>query len=127
MALDFKKDEKFEDFGSLEEYFKNYGDCTVSIEDIEEPNIKLIIISNQEIEFRLLCSIPLSNIIRQKGGFPEEMDGYRVLRIKKNDVESYFRVSQSIDIDLNQLDSEIEKLDKTLIGNKRFVFKIENM
>lgn len=127
MALEFKKDEKFEDFGSLEEFFSKYGDCSVEIDDIDEPNIRLIFTSNQDIEIRFLCSIPLSDIIRQEGGFPIGMEGYRILRITKNDGSSYFRISQSIDIDINQPDSEIEKLDKTLRGNKRFVLKIDKI
>ncbi len=127
MAIEFKKDEKFEDFGSLEEFFSKYGDCSVEIDDIDEPNIRLIFISNQDIEIRFLCSVPLSDIIRQEGGFPIGMDGYRILRITKNDGSSYFRISQSIDIDISQPDSEVEKLDKTLRGNKRFVLKIDKI
>jgi len=126
MPLLFKKDDKFEDLGSVEEFFSRYGDCSVSIDDIDEPNIRLTIISNQEIEFKLLCSNALSEIIRQETGFPKGMERYRILRITKNDGTSYIRVSQSIDIDLNQANSEIQVLEKTLKGNKRFVLKIDD-
>jgi len=124
MPLIFKKDDKFEDLGSIEEFLSKFGDCSVSIDNIDEPNIRLTIISDQEIEFKILCSNPLSDIIRQEGDFPQGMERYRILRITRNDRNSYIRVSQSIDIDVNQPNSEIEILENTLKGNKRFVLKI---
>lgn len=127
MPLIFKKDDKFEDLGSLEEFLSSYGNSSVSIDNIDEPNIRLTIVSEQEIEFKLYCSNPLSSIIRQNGGFPEGMEKYRILRITKEDGSSYIRVSQSIDIDASQPSSEIERLEKTLKGNIRHFIKIENL
>jgi hypothetical protein len=121
MPLIFKKDDKFEDLGSIEDFFSSYGDCSVSIDNIDEPNIRLTIVSEQ------FCSNPLSSIIRQNGGFPEGMGKYRILRITKEDGSSYIRLSQSIDIDASQPSSEIERLEKTLKGNIRHFIKIENL
>jgi hypothetical protein len=125
MPIVFKKDDKFEDLGSIEEFFSGYGDSSVSIEDIDEINIRLTIVSNQEIKFEILCSTRLSSIIRQYGGFPDEMEKYRILKITKNDGSKYIRVSQSIDIDGSLPDSEI--LEKRLKGNVRQFFKIEDL
>lgn len=125
MPIVFKKDDKFEDLGSIEEFLSSYGDCSVSIDDIDEPNIGLTIVSNQEIEFKILCSTPLSSIIRQNGGFPEGMEKYRILKITKDDGSKYIRVSQSIDIDGSHPDSE--RLERTLKGNVRQFFKIEDL
>lgn len=125
MPLVFKKDDKFEDLGSIEEFFSDYGDSSVSIEDIDEINIRLTIVSNQEIKFEILCSTPLSSIIRQNGGFPDGMEKYRILKITKDDGRKYIRVSQSIDIDGSLPDSE--RLENTLKGNVRKFFKIEDL
>ena len=127
MPLIFKKDDKFEDLGSIEEFFSSYGDCSVSIDDIDEPNIRLTIISEQDIEFNLFCSKSLSNIIRQNGGFPEGMGKYRILRITKEDGRNYIRVSQSVDIDASVDNPEIERLINTMKGNIRQFIKIDNL
>lgn len=125
MSLVFKKEDKFEDLGSIEEFLSSYGDCSVSIDDIDEPNIRISIVSNQEIEFKILCSTPLSSIIRQNGGFPEGMEKYRILKITKDDGSKYIRVSQSVDIDVSHPDSE--KQERILKGNVKQIFKIENL
>ena len=127
MSLEFKKDDKFEDLGSFEDFFNNYGDCSVSIDHIDKPNIQLTVISNQEIEFKLVCSLPLSNIIREEKGFPTGMEKYRILRISRQDSSSYIRVSQSVDIELDISNSNVMDLDNKQRGNKRFVFKIKNV
>jgi hypothetical protein len=127
MPLIFEKDNKFEDLGSLEEFLSSYGDCLVSIDDINEPNIRLTIVSEQEIEFKILCSNPLSKIIQENGGFPEVIEMYRIIRIKKKDGGSYIRVSQSINIDVSKPNSEVEKLKNTVKGNIIYSFKIESL
>ena len=54
--LEFKsnQNEKFQDLGSIEEYFKIYGDFECRI--IDEPKIKLLIISDEEVETLMSCS-----------------------------------------------------------------------
>jgi hypothetical protein len=56
--LEFKsnQNEKFQDHVSIEEYFKIYGDFECRIIDIDEPNIKLLIISDEEVETLMSCS-----------------------------------------------------------------------
>lgn len=125
MAIEFKKDPKYEDLGSLDDFFSKYGDCSVSIENIDKANIPLSIISNQEIEFKLYCSYALSDIIRQQQGFPHDMENYRILRITNSDGSNYIRVSQSINIkkSIDECFDEVEKLK----GNVRIVFNIDDI
>jgi hypothetical protein len=125
MPLVFKKDDKWENLGSIDEFFSSYGDCSVSIDDINEPNIRLSIVSNQEIEFKLLCSTSLSSIIRQNGGFPLGMGKYIIYKITEGNGSKYIRVSQSIEIDVNHPESE--RLEHLLKGNVIKVFKIEEL
>jgi hypothetical protein len=125
MPIIFKADDNFEDLGSIEDFLCNYGNCTITIDNIDESNIGLTIVSNQEIELKILCSIPLSTIIRQIGGFPEGIEKYRILKIKNADGSKYIRISQSIEIDGSHPDSE--KLGQALKGNVRTIFKIENL
>lgn len=126
MALDFKKDDKFEDLGSLKDYCNNYGTCKISIDNIKDSNILLTIKSSQEIHFTLLCSYPLSNIIKKQKSFPEKFESYRILRIKKNNGEKFIRVSQNIDIEENQLlaNEEFDNLINRLEGNVRISYTI---
>ena len=126
MALDFKKDDKFEDLGSLKDYCNNYGTCKISIDNITDSNILLTIKSSQEIQFTLLCSYPLSNIIKKHKSFPEKFESYRILRIKKDNGEKFIRVSQNIDIEENQLlaDEEFDNLINRLEGNVRISYTI---
>jgi len=119
--FDFKKDNRFEDLGSLKEFGEKFGICKISIASISEANIHLSIKSNQEIEFKMLCSIPLSQIIRAKKSLPENIAEYRVLRIKENDETSYIRVSQSIiieadsDISFNENIEKIKDIDGSVL------------
>jgi len=126
MALEFKKDDKFEDLGSLKEYCNSYGKCKISIHNINDSNIALTIKSSQEIQFILLCSYALSNIIKKHRSFPEKFESYRILRIKKDNGEKFIRVSQNIDIEENQLlsDEEFDKLTNSLEGNVRISYTV---
>lgn len=126
MALDFKIDDKFEDLGSLKEFCSKYGKCKISVENINDSNIVLTIKSSQEIQFSLLCSYPLSNILKKLKAFPEKFEHYRVLRIKKDNGDKYIRVSQNIDIEENQLFSneEFDKLTNGLEGNVRISYTV---
>jgi hypothetical protein len=57
LPLEFKSNQhKFQDLGSIEEYFKIYGDFECRIIDIDEPSIKLLIISDEEVETLMSCS-----------------------------------------------------------------------
>jgi hypothetical protein len=120
--LEFKKDEKFEDLGSLDDFFNSYGDCDVSIEDIEKTNIQLTIVSNQQIEFKLVCSQALSNIIREENGFPFGMEKYRIYRICEPDGNCYIRISQSIMIEYNS--SNDSEMENKLKGHIRYIFRV---
>jgi hypothetical protein len=100
-ALEFKSNhnEKFQDLGSIEEYFKKFGDFECRIIDINEPNIKLLIISVEEVETTMICSQKLSNIIKENKGFPKGMNGYRILRIVNSNSKPFIRVSVNMKID----------------------------
>lgn len=125
MALEFKKDNKFEDLGSLKEYCSYYGECKISIDNINNSNIVLTIKSSQEIQFTLICSYALSNIIKKQKSFPEKFESYRILRTKKEKGEKFIRVSQNIEIDGNQLsDEEFDKLTNTVEGNIRISYTV---
>ena len=121
MALEFKKDEKFEDLGSLKEFCSNYGICKISIKNINDSNIVLTIKSSQEIQFSLLCSYRLSNILKKIKAFPKRFECYRVLRITNNNGDKFIRVSQNIDLEVNELltHEEFEKLTNSIEGNIR--------
>ena len=126
MALEFTRDDKFEDLGSLKDYYKNYGTCKISIDNIKDSNIVLNIKSSQEIQFTLLCSYALSNIIKKQKSFPEKFENYRILRIKRDNEEKFIRVSQNIDIEENQsLSNEgFDELINSLEGNVRISYTI---
>lgn len=125
MALEFKKNDTFEDLGSLKEYCNNYGNCKISVNNINDSNIALTIKSSQEIQFTLLCSYALSNIIKKQKSFPEKFEYYRILRIKKDNGEKFIRVSQNIDIEENQLsDEEFAKLTNRLDGIARISYTV---
>ena len=125
MALEFKKNDKFEDLGSLKEYFSNYGECKISIDNINDSNIVLTIKSSQEIQFTLLCSYALSNIIKKQKSFPEKFEYYRILRTKKENGEEYIIVSQNIEVDGNKLsDEEFDKLTNSVEGNIRISYTV---
>lgn len=113
--MSLKFNDKFEDLGSMDDFFSQYGDCSVSIDKIDEPNIKLSIISVEGIEFKILCSTSLSKIIFQNNGFPEGMEKYRVQRITRDDGSKYIRITQSIEIDSTTPDAEY--LEATLKGS----------
>ena len=99
--LEFKSNhnEKFQDLGSIEEYFKIFGDFECRIIDIDEPNIKLLIISEEEVETIMLCSQKLSKIIKENNGFPKGMNSYRILRIVNSNSRPFIRVSVNMTID----------------------------
>jgi hypothetical protein len=126
MALDFKKDDKFEDLGSLKEFCSNYSICKIYIDNINDSNIMLTIKSSQEIQFNLLCSHTLSNILRKLKSFPERFECYRVLRIKNDNGDKFIRVSQNIDLEVNELlsDEEFDKLTNSLEGNVRISYTV---
>jgi hypothetical protein len=126
MAVEFKKNDRFEDLGTLKEYCSYYGRCKISINNINDSNIVLTIKSSQEIQISLLCSYPLSNIIKKLKAFPEKFESYRILRIKKDNGDKFIRVSQNIDIEANQLlsDEEYDKLTNDLEGNVRISYTI---
>lgn len=118
----------FEDLGTLKEFCEKYGEYKISFEDINEYNIALTVISNQEIEFKILCSNALSEIIRNEKDLPENLTEYHVLRVNEND-KSYIRVSQSITLEANpNLDiwENMEKV-KDLTGNISISFKAEDL
>lgn len=125
MALEFKKNDEFEDLGSLKEYFSGYGECKISIDNFNDSNIILNIKSSQEIQFNLLCSYALSNIIKKQKTLPEKLESYRILRIKKYNGEKYIRVSQNIVIDGNQTSfEEYQKISNKVEGNVSLGFTI---
>lgn len=130
MKIESKKDPKFENLGTLNDFISKYGVCSMTIDDINEPNIPLSIISNQEIEFKLYCSYALSDIIRHQQGFPYGMKNYRILRITNNDGSSYIRVSQSADIkgdptmSIHECLEEAKKMEGRNIG---IVFNIDDI
>ena len=76
--LEFKSNhnEKFQDLGSIEEYFKIYGDFECRIIDIDEPNIKLLIISDEEVETIMSCSQKLSKIIKENKNIENSLKYY---------------------------------------------------
>ena len=121
--LEFKKNEKFKDLGSLDDFFNSYGECVVSIEDIEKTNIQLSIVSDQQIEFKLMCSQPLSDIIREEKGFPFGMEKYRIYRISEANGNCYIRISQSIMIEYNE--SNDFEMDSKLKGNIKYFVKVK--
>ncbi len=100
-ALEFKSNhnDKFQDLGSIEEYFKKFGDFECRIIDIDEPNIKLLIKSVEEVETTMICSQKLSKIIKENKGFPKGMNGYRILRIVNSNSKPFIRVSVNMKID----------------------------
>jgi hypothetical protein len=114
--LEFKSNhnEKFQDLGSIEEYFKMYGDFECRIIDIDEPNIKLLIISDEEVETIMSCSQKLSKIIKENKGFPKGMNNYRILRIVNPNSKPYIRVSVNMTIDW---DGSSEVLDDVMKNN----------
>ena len=111
--LEFKSNhnEKFQDLGSIEEYFKVFGNFECRIIDIDEPNIKLLIISEEEVETIMLCSQKLSKIIKENNGFPKGMNSYRILRIVNSNSKPFIRVSVNMTIDW---DGSIEVFDDVM-------------
>jgi hypothetical protein len=118
----------FEELETLKEFCDKYGDYRISYEDIKEYNIQLIISSNQEIEFKILCSNALSEIIRIENKLPKNLLEYKVLRITENN-RSYIRVSQSrtIEADSNLSFWENMEMAKKLPGNISVSFKVEDI
>jgi|LakMenEpi03Aug12_release.lakeMendotaPanAssembly.Ray.scaffolds.fasta_scaffold868906_2 hypothetical protein len=91
--------DKFQDLGSIEDYFKTFGNFECRIIDIEEPNIKLLIISEEEVETIMTCSQKLSKIIKDNSGFPKGMNAYRILRIVNLNSKPFIRISVNMNID----------------------------
>jgi hypothetical protein len=106
MAFEFKKGDKFEDLGSLEEFCKNFGKCKIKIQDKAEKRITLNIKSIQDVEIKILCSIALSEIIRNTKGFPKDFQDYRLLRITNINGKKMIRLSQKIAYDVDDLLNE---------------------
>jgi len=121
-----KQDNKFEDLGSLKDFCSKYGAYNIVIENDTSSNIYLLIISEQEIELRILCSIALSEIIRVEGELPKNIDDYHVLRITRNDDTSYLRVSQNLNFEGDPNLSAMENFEKIkdLKGNVAIHIKI---
>lgn len=121
-----KQDNKFEDLGSLKDFCSKYGTYNIVIENDIASNIYLLIKSEQEIELRIFCSIALSEIIRDEGELPKNIDDYHVLRIKRNDDTSYLRVSQNLNIEGDPNLSPMENVEKikNLRGNVAISLKI---
>lgn len=111
--LEFKsnQNDKFQDLGSIEEYFKIFGDFECKIIDINDPNIKLLIISEEEVETVMVCSQKLSKIIKENNGFPKGMNGYRILRIVNSNSKPFIRVSVNMKI---EWDGSTEVLDDVM-------------
>ncbi len=118
----------FKDLGTLKVFCEKFGDFTVSIKDINEHNIQLILNSNQEIEFRILCSNALSEIIRKNNGLPEDLFEYSVLKITEND-RSYIRISQARTVEGDPNLSIWENMEKfkEIPGCVSFSFKIDDI
>ncbi len=118
----------FKDLGTLKVFCEKFGDFTVSIKDINEHNIQLILNSNQEIEFRILCSNALSEIIRKNNGLPEDLFEYSVLKITEND-RSYIRISQARTVEGDPNLSICENMEKfkEIPGCVSFSFKIDDI
>lgn len=129
MALEWKKNDKFEHLGTLEDFFKDYGDCHGIIGDINEPNIKLNIKSEQEIEFTIYCSKPLSEIIRNSRTIPEYMNQYNLYRIIDSFGNKYIRVTQEIlvnnDPNLDLIDNA--KLYENIKGSVKISFNLDEI
>ncbi|HOD10152.1 MAG TPA: hypothetical protein PKH91_05370 [Flavobacterium sp.] len=128
--LNFKApDNQFEDIGSLKEFCEKYGDCKITFEDIKDSNITLNIISNQEVEFKFLCSRTLSEIIRENKSLPDNIREYRILRINCDSGISYIRVSQSIKIEGDYSLSVAENMEKLkdVYGNVSVWFSVDKI
>ncbi|MDD2382513.1 MAG: hypothetical protein WCY58_13235 [Mariniphaga sp.] len=117
MALEFKNNNTFEDLGSLEDFLKDYGDCQIEIENINEINICLIIKSEQQIDFRIYCSKPLSEIIKSNDFSFEDFMKYNLYRITNEAGQKYLRLTKEMQIDS---DPDIHLMDfiKTLDQSK---------
>lgn len=117
-----------EDLGTLKEFCEQYGECEISLENINEYNITLTVISNQEIEFKILCSNALSEIIRNEKDLPENLTEYHVVRVTGND-KSYIRVSQSITLEADPNLDIWENMGKVkeLPGNISIRMKVEDL
>lgn len=104
--LIFKMGNKFEDLGSLKEFCNNFGKCKVKIQDKAASRITLNIRSIQDVEINILCSIALSEIIKNTKGFSKDFQYYRLLRITKSNGEKIIRLSQAIAFDVDELLAE---------------------
>jgi hypothetical protein len=128
MALDFKLkgNSKFQDLGSLDEYFDKYGETDCYIEDLKSSNIKLLFKTKDEIEIILTCSQQLSDIIKKNSGFPQGMENYRVLRILKDNGDSYIRISINMELDGDKNGFVFDDMEKykNFTGNKIITYKI---
>jgi hypothetical protein len=126
--LEFKSNhnEKFQDLGSIEEYFKVFGNFECRIIDIDEPNIKLLIISEEEVETIMLCSQKLSKIIKENNGFPKGMNSYRILRIVNSNSKPFIRVSVNMTIDWDGSNEVLDDVMKNEVykGNLVLSYKI---
>lgn len=126
--LEFKSNQnkKFQDLGSIEEYFNKFGDFECRIIDIDETNIKLLIISEEEVETIMLCSQKLSKIIKENNGFPKGMNNYRILRIVNSNNKPFIRVSVNMNIDWDGSSEVFDDVMKNEIykGNLVLSFKI---
>lgn len=129
MPLDFKKNEKFEDLGSLNEFLSNYGNYQISIHNVESENILLIINSEQEIELQIYCSKNLSKLIKTEEDFYKDITNYRVLRITNDNGNKYIRVSQSVIINGDPSISVFDNIEKVkkLKGNLAITFNLKSM
>lgn len=119
---------EFEDLGTLKEFCEKYGRFKIYFEDIGDYNICLKVITYQEIEFKILCSNALSEIIRKDGKLPENIDEYHILRITTYG-RSYIRVSQSISVEGDPNLDVWENLEKVkdLPGSVSIWFKAEEL
>jgi hypothetical protein len=118
----------FEELGTLKEFCEKYGECEISFENINDYNVSLNIVSEQEIEFKILCSNALSEIIRNEKKLPENITEYNVLKVTENG-RSYIRVSQSRNLEADpNLDfwENFEKV-KDLPGSITISFKAEDL
>ena len=129
MSLEFNANDNFQDLGSLGEFCRNFGTCHIKIKDKTELNICLTIKSNQDIEFILYCSRPLSHILREIKGFPADFDKYRIYRIRANNGRKYIRVSQviNIDVDPNIPEKEYEMQIEKMKGSIRLTYKVDDL
>jgi hypothetical protein len=121
------ENDKYEDLGTLIDFCNNFGTCKIHVEDMDSRNIRLVIRSYQDVEFKLLCSSSLSDIIKSKQKLPPEIGKYRILRIRRKLGSQYIRISQSIHIEADPDNPMTEEELNDIPGNVTISYKIEDL